>query len=330
LAAAFAPAGAAAQENRSRALINACWARDELVAKPGEKAARRGMHQFDKTPPQMTLAAYAALPADTGVVRRVILKGPRKLIALTFDLCEQPGEIAGYDGAIVDYLRSQNIKATLFAGGKWLRSHEVRAQQLMADPLFEVGSHGEAHRNLRKLAGDRLVNEILGPQRSYEIVRARLAARQCAAGAPDAMSAVPARIALFRLPYGACDARALQALHDQGLTPIQWDFATGDPDRHQSARAIVQTMLRHARPGAIIVAHANGRGWHTAEALRQAVPLLRAKGYEFVTVSELLAAGQPVREQRCYDRRPGDLDRYDFLVAHRTRPSGGWTTTIHR
>ena len=58
-----------------------------------------------------------------GVIRRVVLPDKRKLIALTFDLCEQPGEVAGYDGAIVDYLRKEHIKATFFAGGKWLRSH---------------------------------------------------------------------------------------------------------------------------------------------------------------------------------------------------------------
>ena len=81
------------------------------------------------------------------------ISGPRKLIALTFDLCEQPGEIAGYDGAIFDYLRANGIKATFFAGGKWMRSHAERAQQLMSDPLFEMGNHSEAHRNLKLLSG---------------------------------------------------------------------------------------------------------------------------------------------------------------------------------
>jgi peptidoglycan-N-acetylglucosamine deacetylase len=36
-------------------------------------------------------------------------------------------------------------------------------------------------------------------------------------------------------------------------------------------------------------------------------------GYEFVTVSELLAAGEPVIVDSCYDSRPGDTDKYDFL-----------------
>ena len=43
-----------------------------------------------------------------------------KLVALTFDLCETDGSIAGYDGRIVDLLRAEDVKATFFAGGKWM------------------------------------------------------------------------------------------------------------------------------------------------------------------------------------------------------------------
>ncbi len=68
-------------------------------------------------------SSFAPVPdALRGAIRRVELPKGRKLVALTFDLCEQPGEIAGYDGAVIDYLRAKTIKATLFAGGKWMRS----------------------------------------------------------------------------------------------------------------------------------------------------------------------------------------------------------------
>ena len=55
-----------------------------------------------------------------------------------------------------------------------MRSHEVRAQQLMADPLFEIGNHSEAHRNLRLLQDAKLHNEVIGPRRAYEAIRMRL------------------------------------------------------------------------------------------------------------------------------------------------------------
>lgn len=72
-------------------------------------------------------------------------------------------------------------------------------------------------------------------------------------------------------------------------------------------------MVHEAKPGSIIVGHANGRGWHTFEALPIAIPKLKAEGYKFVTVSELVALGKPVIASECYDRKPGDTKRYDFL-----------------
>ena len=89
--------------------------------------------------------------------------------------------------------------------------------------------------------------------------------------------------------------------------------ATGDPDPHVSATAIANAMVHEAKPGSIIVGHANGRGWHTFEALPIAIPKLKAEGYKFVTVSELIALGKPVIASECYDRKPGDTKRYDFL-----------------
>lgn len=325
LALIWATAPAFAQE---RSLINACWAPAALSVAAGESAVHKGDHRFDIPPPAMELAPFPAVVPEKGVIRRVKLSGGRKLIALTFDLCEQPGEVAGYDGAIIDYLRKENIKATFFAGGKWLRSHEERARQLMADPLFEIGNHSEAHRHFRGLAGDRLSNEILGPQRSYEMIRARFAQTQCVHDDPGAESRIPARITLFRFPYGACNPLALQAVHEQGLRAIQWDVATGDPSPTATAASIAHTMLTRTRPGSIILNHANGRGWHTAAALPLALPKLRQMGFEFVTVSELLEAGEPVVAETCYDNKPGDTDRYDVLAARRHIPD--FKTTVHQ
>jgi peptidoglycan/xylan/chitin deacetylase (PgdA/CDA1 family) len=200
-----------------------------------------------------------------------------------------------------------------------MRSHEERTQQLMADPLFEIGNHAEAHRNLRLLEGKRLRDEVAGPQHAYATIRARLAKSQCASAHADAMQSIAPRLTLFRFPYGACNERALREVHDQGLRAIQWDVSTGDPTPQQSVADIVRAM-GHARPGSIILNHANGRGWHTAAALPIAVAKLRQQGFEFVTVSELLAAGKPVVVPGCYDSRPGDTNRYDHM-ARRGRPA---------
>jgi hypothetical protein len=75
-------------------------------------------------------------------------------------------------------------------------------------------------------------------------------------------------------------------------------------------------VLTAAKPGSIILFHANGRGVHTESALEGIVSGLRSKGYEFATVSELLQAGEPVISPTCYDERKGDTDHYDALARY--------------
>jgi len=309
------------------ALQAACWQPSALAARPGEELIARANRQV-RVPDIAGLNAAVPLPV-AGTVRRVLLPPGQKLIALTFDLCETSGETAGYDGSIVDYLRSQQVKATFFAGGHWMASHKARTQQLLSDPLFEIGTHGWAHRNTRLMSGLDLQKEILGPSAVYASLRSELSQTQCAAPLRSAFSTIPDRPSLFRFPFGACSAESLAAVATAGLIAIQWDVATGDPSPHRSARAIADAMIRNARPGSIVVSHANGRGYHTGEALPLAIPALRAKGFTFVTVSELLHAGKPVLAETCYDAHPGDTDRYDFPKGLAPTASPSWESTTH-
>jgi peptidoglycan/xylan/chitin deacetylase (PgdA/CDA1 family) len=295
--------------------LNQCWPETALAHRPGEEKIRKYIPAA-RVPAPKDVARQTVNPANlpSGAVRRVKLPpGSKKLIALTFDLCEQPHEISGYQGGIVDFLRAQNIKATFFAGGKWLLTHPERAGQLMSDPLFEIGNHGWEHRNLRVVSDAVLAEEIDAPQRAYRKLHADLAARRCARPGETipAHKRAPGAIRLFRFPYGACDTKSLQAVAAAGLTAIQWDVSAGDPWPRETAPRMIKGVLARAQPGSIVIFHANGRGWHTDEALPEIVRTLKARGFEFVTVSELLRAGEPVAEGRCYDARPDDTDRYD-------------------
>jgi peptidoglycan/xylan/chitin deacetylase (PgdA/CDA1 family) len=296
------------------ALQAACFAAADLRAQPGEAAIRRNVRALNVHPPTEPQASRAAVPAHlAGAIRRVQLPAGKKLVALTFDFCELAGEITGYDGAIIDILRANGVKATLFAGGKWMASHAVRTHQLMADPLFEIGTHGWAHRNTRLITGAALKAEIEGPSVLYSRLRGGLAQAQCAAPHRAGLDSIAQTVGLFRFPFGACNREGLAAAAAAGLLAIQWDVSTGDPAPTQSARAIVDLIVRQTKPGSIVLMHGNGRGRHTAEALPSAIAKLRALGYQFVTVSELLVAGRPEITQTCFDSRPGDTDRYDVL-----------------
>lgn len=307
---ASAPAGA-------QSIIERCFPPDALAAREGERSPRKGAPGHQQPIPAVETAPARPVALHLrGAVRRVALPRGVKLVALTLDLCEQAGEIAGYDGDVFDLLRRHGVRATVFTGGKWMLTHGERTQQLMADPRFEIGSHGWAHRNVRGLAGAALRDEMEGPQAAWTVRRAQLSVRQCVAEAPPAaLARVPARLGLYRFPFGACNPEALALAAERGMLAIQWDVSTGDSSRGETAEDIARNIVDGVRPGSIVLAHANGRGHHTAAGLAIAIPKLLAKGYRFVTVSELVAAGRPVITEACYDRRPGDTDRYDALLA---------------
>ena len=294
-------------------LLDRCWTPQALAGTVSELKALRAHHKLDLTAlKQEPLPDISPVPPELrGSIRSVELPPGEKLIALTFDLCETTGDVSGYDGRIIDLLRAQGVKATFFAGGKWMETHEERAAQLIADPNFEVGSHGLRHLDMARLSGEALKDEIVLTEAAYVHARKGLLARQCAAPA-ETGTMPPDHLSLMRFPYGSCNAASLAAVADQGELAIQWDVVTGDPDPHRSAKAIADTILSKVHPGAIIVAHANGRGWHTAEALAIAIPKLKEEGYGFVTVSELVAAGTPVIAAKCYLDQPGGTRR----VAH--------------
>ncbi|HEY9448584.1 MAG TPA: chitin deacetylase family protein [Gemmatimonadaceae bacterium] len=59
-----------------------------------------------------------------------------------------------------------------------------------------------------------------------------------------------------------------------------------------SARLTAAYVLANTRPGAVIILHEGGdRGRRTVEVLRRVLPVLRARGYRVVTLSELDALG---------------------------------------
>ncbi len=286
----------------------ACWTPAELAAVPGEALRRRptAADAIVKPAPAAALAPVAGGLA--GIVRRVDLPAGDKAVALTFDLCQTVSPIAGYDGAVVDYLRAEGVAATFFAAGRWLLTHRRRAEQLAADRRFLLANHSFDHPDLHAAAAGRIESEILMTEAALAVTREQ-SAKACRAGSP----ATPMR--LFRFPYGSCSASGVAAVNAIGSVVIQWDTVSGDPDG-TSAKAIVRNVFSTVRPGSIVVMHANGRGTHTAEALHTIIPKLKADGYRFLTVADLLRAGRPVAANACYITRPGDTARYDARLAH--------------
>jgi len=225
-------------------------------------------------------------PTLESVAPQVISNGSRerKRIALTFDACSthKPSQ---YDERVIRTLIDLNVPATLFLGGKWMEEHPYETRLLAWHPLFELGNHTFLHPHPRQVSAQRLRNEIEWTQNVMYTLTGRYAT-------------------LFRAPYGEIDDGVVNVAAEMGLTTVQFDLPSGDPDRRASKKRLIEYVTRRARSGSIVVMHMNGRGRHTAEALPEIVKRLRAKGYEFVTVGQLIAPEpppRPVSEQVRFD-----------------------------
>jgi peptidoglycan/xylan/chitin deacetylase (PgdA/CDA1 family) len=216
--------------------------------------------------------APALDPVGPGIIAHVRTQSP--VVALTFDLC-QTHKPAGYDAKIVQILKETRTPATFFAGGRWMDAHRDVTQGLAGWPDFEIGNHSYLHPHLIKLGDDAVRDEL---RRTQDI----------------AYSLTGKTPRLFRCPFGEYNAALLYVAATMGLTVIQWDVETGDPDPNTSAAEIIREVKARTHPGSIIIMHANGRGWHSAEALPDVIRWIRAQGWWCVKVSDLLKYGKPL------------------------------------
>lgn len=204
----------------------------------------------------------------------------RRYVALTFDLCQKPELPSWFDQGIVDTLLKYDVPATFFMGGDWMRTHPEETNLLASHPRFELGNHSWSHPDLPGLSEEAISKEILKTQNLLY----QLTGRQAR---------------LFRLPAGKYDDFTLVMIAWHGLYTIQWDVDTGDPDPTIDAERMNWAVRERVQNGSIILMHANGRGWHTDEALPEMIEYLQGEGYTLVTVSQLLGL-EPL---------PGDRDR---------------------
>jgi peptidoglycan/xylan/chitin deacetylase (PgdA/CDA1 family) len=201
----------------------------------------------------------------------LITNGNRNVqqVALTFDVGEVPGKSRGFDEEIEKVLIEMEAPATFFLGGFWMRGHPEITRRLAVNPLFEIGNHSWSHQDLVGLSQAELTTEILQTNNLYY----QLTGEQ---------------MTLFRLPAGRYDDLALVMIGYHGMHNIYWDVVTANPVPDNDAENINRIVRDKVQNGSIIIMHANGYGWHTAEALPEMIAWLRESGYTLVSVSELL------------------------------------------
>ncbi|MET8681354.1 polysaccharide deacetylase family protein [Streptomyces sp. NPDC004647] len=235
--------------------------------------------------------AAPTLPPGPGGRTPVFSHGPRdgdKVVALTFDADMTPSQAARAAGGerfdnpvLIRTLRRMRVPATVFMTGRWAEEYPDQARSLGRDPLLEVANHSYSHHAFASPCG-RLQSVSPGAMRA-DVERAYAAIRR--AGVPDPLPYV-------HFPGGCFDDRALRAVAPVKVTAVQGDVKSGDAFA-TSADRVVERVLSRVEPGSVVSLHCTlSTAPVTDEAVRRIVPELRARGYRFVRVSELIGAGQ--------------------------------------
>ena len=207
-----------------------------------------------------------ATPEEPSITfNSVHVNGP--YIALTFD----DGPSATLTPKLLDLLAAHHIKATFFVIGENVAEHPEIVTRAAREG-HEIGNHSWSHPNLGKMSDDSVRRQL---QQTDDAIK----------------SATGKRPTLMRPPYGSITAREKRWIHDEfGYDIILWDV---DPyDWKRPGPAVVRArILKETRPGSIVLSHDIHPG--TIEAMPSTFDELEAKGFKFVTVSELIQMKSP-------------------------------------
>jgi peptidoglycan/xylan/chitin deacetylase (PgdA/CDA1 family) len=195
----------------------------------------------------------------TGGSAGLLTNGPRdrKVVALTFD--DGPSD---YTPGFLDVLRRERVPGTFFEIGQEIGGREATMRRILREG-DEIGNHTSHHTEYPTYAD-------IAPTTS--LIESATHFRPC----------------LFRPPGGAVDSSVIAAAAADGMRTVTWDVDPADWTNPGSA-AIYSRVVGAARPGSIVLMHDGGGDRSgTLAALPGIIDTLRARGYRFATVTELL------------------------------------------
>ena len=209
--------------------------------------------------------APASSPTAKYVWSQCRVDGP--YIAMTFD----DGPSATLTPKLLDILKERHMHVTFFLVGENAKAHPEIIKRELAEG-HEIGDHSWSHPNLAKMSDEAVRSEL---DRTKDAIVAAI-------GQPPT---------LMRPPYGSLTAVQKKWVHEQlGFQIILWDV---DPDdwKRPGPAVVERRILEGTHNGSIILSHDIHPG--TIEAMPSTFDNLLAKGFKFVTVSELIAMNQP-------------------------------------
>lgn len=200
-----------------------------------------------------------------------------KQIALTYD----DGPNDPHTLQLLDVLAKDGVRATFFLIGRYVeRRPDIVRDLLKAGHV--LGNHTYTHPHLM-LSG---------------AVQTRIQLEECQRAVEAATGESPR---LFRPPFGQRRPHTFRIARSLGLEPVMWNVTSWDWKAPPAAR-IVETCNGHMRGGDVILMHDGSHlapgadRWQTVIATHLLIEAWQEKGYDFVTVPQMMGSSTVVHQ----------------------------------
>ena len=185
----------------------------------------------------------------------------KKKIAITFDAAWSAEDT----DELIAILKKHNAKSTIFAVGDWVEKNPDAVKKFNKNG-HEMANHSETHAAFSKISREEIKQEIIECNKKIEAIT----------------GTTPK---LVRAPSGDYDNKSIEVAESLGMKMIQWDCDSLDW-KLLSVDEMYSRITSKVQNGSILLFH-NGVE-NTPKALDKILTKLKADGYEFVTVSELI------------------------------------------
>jgi len=191
---------------------------------------------------------------------------PEKVVALTYDDGPKPG----YTEQILYALEEYNVPATFFVVGQELDKYPEYLEKIISRG-HDIGNHSWSHAQMLFKSPATIREEI---DKTDALIKQLGYTKEIH----------------FRAPYGRKLIILPWVLSQRGRKHILFDVEPHDW-ANPGVDVIVERVVSKVKPGSIVALHDGGGHdrTETVDATRKIIEQLRAQGYRFVTVSELLA-----------------------------------------
>jgi polysaccharide deacetylase family sporulation protein PdaB len=189
-----------------------------------------------------------------------------KVIALTFDDGPDPENTS----PILDVLKKYEAKATFFLVGNKVERNPQLVKRELAEG-HELANHTYNHAYLGNTSAVKMRQDI---QHAEKVI----------------FSVTGQKCHYFRPPGGHINESLVNMVVEDGYTVVLWSWHQDSRDWDRpGVDKIVNSVLNHTQNGDIVLFHEYVDGkTQTIAALEKILPILKERGYRFVTVSELL------------------------------------------